>query len=144
MKGTTYVRAFQYYTKAAKLGDFEAHQNLSIMYHKGEGVEKDMKKAVYHMEEAAIGGHHEARYNLGAHEVEKNRRIKKGMKHFMIAANLGCDKSLEVVKNGFVKGVVSKQDYASSLRGHQAAVDATKSAQREEAYTFYSQRLPKK
>jgi DNA-binding GntR family transcriptional regulator len=31
---------------------------------------------------------------------------------------------------------VSKEDYAAALRGHQAAVDATKSKQREEAYTF--------
>jgi hypothetical protein len=29
---------------------------------------------------------------------------------------------------------VSKDDYAAALRGHQAAVDATKSEQREEAY----------
>ena len=31
-------------------------------------------------------------------------------------------------------GDVSKEDYESTLREHQAAVDATKSAQREEAY----------
>jgi hypothetical protein len=35
-------------------------------------------------------------------------------------------------------GVVSKEDYAAALRGHQAAVDATKSKQREEGYTFYN------
>ena len=31
---------------------------------------------------------------------------------------------------------MSKEDYAAALRGHQAAVDATKSKQREEAYAF--------
>ena len=31
---------------------------------------------------------------------------------------------------------MSKEDYAAALRGHQAAVDATKSKQREEAYVF--------
>jgi hypothetical protein len=36
--------AFQYWTKAAKLGDADAHFNLSLMYYKGEGVEKDKKK----------------------------------------------------------------------------------------------------
>jgi hypothetical protein len=40
---------------------------------------------------------------------------------------------LDKVKQGFARGLVSKEDYASALRGHQAAVDATKSTQRDEA-----------
>jgi tetratricopeptide (TPR) repeat protein len=102
-----YEGAIEYYTKAAALGDIGAHQNLSNMYYTGNGVEKDLKKAVYHLEVAAIGGHPYARYNLGNHE------------------------------KGVALGVVSKGDYAAALRGHQAAVDATKSQQREEAYTFF-------
>jgi len=39
------------------VGDIVAHNDLSIMYHLGEGVEKDEKKTLYHLEEAAIGGH---------------------------------------------------------------------------------------
>jgi hypothetical protein len=31
---------------------------------------------------------------------------------------------------------MSKEEYAGALRGHQSAVDATKSAQREEAYAW--------
>jgi hypothetical protein len=41
------------------------------------------------------------------------------------------------VKAYFRKGLVSKEDYEAALRGHQAAVDATKSEQREEAYAEY-------
>jgi hypothetical protein len=55
------------------------------------------------------------------------------MKHYIIAAKLGHDGALKGVKNGFRGGVVSKEDYEAALRGHQAAVDATKSKQREEA-----------
>ena len=33
-------------------------------------------------------------------------------------------------------GVVSKDDFAAALRGHHAAITATKSPQREEAYEF--------
>ena len=44
--------AFEYWKKAAELGSAESHHNLSLMYHKGEGVEKDEKKKVYHLEEA--------------------------------------------------------------------------------------------
>jgi hypothetical protein len=56
------------------------------------------------------------------------------MKHFIIAANLGDDEALESVKKGFMKGCVSKEDYEAALRGHQAAVDETKSEQRAAAY----------
>jgi hypothetical protein len=55
------------------------------------------------------------------------------MKHFIIAAKLGLDEALGTVKQGFAHGYVRKEDFEAALRGHQAAVDATKSQQREEA-----------
>jgi tetratricopeptide (TPR) repeat protein len=131
--------AFEYYTKAAELGDAAAHWNLSIYYNQGIVVEKNEKKAVYHWEKAAIGGHPFARYNLGNHEF-RNRRIDRAVKHWIIAANQGFDDALDVVKQGFRKGYVSKEEYASTLRGHQAAVDATKSEQRDAAYVLSEQR----
>ena len=59
--------------------------------------------------------------------------MNRAMKHFIIAANLGYDDALEEVKKGFMKGCVSKEEYEAALRGHQAAVDETKSEQRAEA-----------
>jgi hypothetical protein len=53
-----YSSAFEYWTKAAELGDAIAHFYLSIMYHLGQGVEKDEKKQVYHLEEASETFHH--------------------------------------------------------------------------------------
>jgi len=131
-----YEDAIQYWTKAAALGSAESHHNLSIMYGKGEGVERDLKKEVYHMEEGAIGYHPDARYNLGCYEARKGR-FDRASKHFIIAAKLGCDEALEMVKDGFADGIVSKEDYEAALRGYQAAVDATKSEQRDEAYAFF-------
>jgi hypothetical protein len=130
--------AFEYFAKAAALGEIRAHYNLSVMYHGGVGVEKNMKKAVYHAEEAAIGGHADARVNFGLYEG-KGGRIDRMMKHFIIAANLGLDEALERVKKGFANGFVSKEDYAAALRGHQAAVDATKSPQRDVAQIFFDE-----
>ena len=112
-----YEGAIKYLTKAAELGDMEAHYNLSCMYRLGDGVEKDTKKKVYHLEEAAIGGHPKARYNLGSHEG-RNGRLERAMKHFIIAANLGLGEALEMVKEGFANGDVSKEDYEAALRGH--------------------------
>ena len=127
-----YEGAFEYYSKAAGLGDIEAHYNLTYMYNDGKGVEKDVKKEVYHMEEAAIGGHPSARYNLANHEG-RNGRIERAMKHYIISAKLGDGGALEAVKMCFQGGIVSKEDYEAALREHQAAVDATKSEQREAA-----------
>ena len=55
------------------------------------------------------------------------------MKHFIIAAKLGLDDALEALKSCYREGVVSKEDFAAALRGHQAVVDAMKSLQREAA-----------
>ena len=129
--------AFQYYTKAAALGDIESHYELAGAYHDGEGVEKNPKKAMYHLEEATLGGHPLARFNL-ANLEGRNGRIERAMKHFIIAANLGDNDALEAVKDCFAKGLVSKEDHEAALRGHQASVDATKSAQRDAAEEFYN------
>eukprot|EP00986_Skeletonema_menzelii_P004534 scaffold1550_cov74-Skeletonema_menzelii.AAC.3 len=128
-----YKRAFEYWSKAAALGDVEAHYQLSCLYRDGQGVEKDEKKVLHHLEEAAIGGHPRARHNLGYMEWENGHHNDRAVKHFIIAAKLGNDRSLESVKILFKAGYATKEDFAAALRGHQAAVDATKSPQREEA-----------
>ena len=130
-----YWKALQYYTNAAELGDVEAHYLLGGLYCHGEGVEKDEKKAVSHWEQAAIGGHPGARGLLAGHEME-NGRPDRASKHFIIPANLGCDFSLKAAKELFIGGIVSKDEYAAALRRYQAAVDATKSAEREEGEMF--------
>jgi len=55
------------------------------------------------------------------------------VKHWIISANLGDDGSIKILMEKFKEGFVSKDDLAAALRAHQAAVDATKSPQREEA-----------
>ena len=134
-----YEEALEYLTKAAELGDVAAHFCLGSLYESGDGVEKDMKRAVHHWEQAAIGGHPFARGLLGFHEME-NGRMERAAKHYIIAANLGCNDNLQQVKELFVKGVVGKEEYAAALRGHQAAVNATKSAEREAAEAYYKAR----
>ena len=127
-----YKGAIKYWTKAAKLGDVLAHYQLAWLYAHGEGVEKDEKKEVYHLEQAAIGGHLGARYSL-SHIEGRNGRYERGIRHVIIAANLGHDKSMENVNKLYKKGFVSKDDYDSTLRAQKAAIDAMKSPQREAA-----------
>jgi hypothetical protein len=129
-------KSFEYFTKAAELGDVAAQGCLGLMYRNGNSVvEKDEEKAVYHFEQAAIGGNPTARAFLATHEME-NGRFERAARHLIISANLGCDVSLRWVKDLFVQGIVSKEEYADALRGYQAAMDATKSAEREAAEAF--------
>ena len=125
-------RAFEYLTKAAELGDMKAHNQLGVMYDRGEGVEMDEGKAVYYWEKAAIIGDPDARHNLGYIE-ERNGRMDRAVKHFIIAANLGLKGSMKVLWQYYKKGHISKKDLDATLRTHQAAVDAMKSPQREAA-----------
>eukprot|EP00985_Skeletonema_marinoi_P026934 scaffold21334_cov93-Skeletonema_marinoi.AAC.1 len=112
-----YEGAFKYWTKATELGDADAdaHCQLALFLYGGVEVEKDEKKKWYHLEEASIAGHPGARCHLAFLELE-NDRAERAVKHWIIAANLGC---------------VSNEDFAAALRAHQAAVDATKTPQRD-------------
>ena len=135
-----YICALEYFTKAAALGSIEAHARLAHLYQHEEGVEKDEGKRVYHLEEAAIGGHPLARYNLGRHELEKyrlgrheleNGTLERAMKHWIIAATQGYDAAIKGLMGAFKDGFLKKEVLAATLRAHKAAVDATKSPQRE-------------
>ena len=128
-----YVTAIEYWEKGAQLGDIDSHNKLSIMYNNGHGCEKDVKKFIYHAEQAAIGGHFMARYNLAEWELMENRNIDRAVKHLTIAANHGYDPALETLKDCLAQGFVSKDDFTAALRAHKAAVDATKSPQRDAA-----------
>ena len=126
--------AFQYLTKAAELGDIAAHYQLSLMHINGEVDEKDEKKRVYHLEEASIGGHLNARYELAMVEVGIGmERMDRAIKHWMIGANLGDEQSVTALKRSYQTGFVIKEDFAAALRAYQTAVDGMKSPDREVA-----------
>ncbi len=132
--------AVEYYRKAIELGDVDSHVRLvGCMYVEEEnGVERDEEKEIYHWEEASIAGHPHGRYMLAFHEI-RNKRLGRALKHYIIAANLGHDDSLQQLKMFYSLGMLKKEDFAAALRAHQAAVDATKSPQREAADKYYAE-----
>jgi len=141
-----YERAFGYLTKAAGLGGVDAHYNLTFLYRDGNGVEKDEKMELHHLEEAAIGGHPAARTSLANYEGRRGRD-ERAVRHLIIAATLGDDEAIKKLQLIFVRGIVSKdvfskENFAAALRAYQAAVDATKSPQREEAEKPLPQKPP--
>jgi TPR repeat protein len=107
-----------------------------MMYRKGRGVEKDEEKSVYHYEKAAIEGHPIARHMLAWVE-EINGNIERSVKHYIIAANLGHDKSMKALWKHYSDGNITKEDLDATLRTHQAALDTMKSAQRDIAEKYY-------
>jgi len=79
-------RAFRYFHKAAVAGMAEAQNNVGVAYANGEGVKRDMQKALHWFNEAANQENSEALCNLGMlfDEVEKN--WKKAFEYFCRAA----------------------------------------------------------
>jgi len=73
-----------------------------------------------------------ARHNLGERELN-NGNFERARKHFIIAANHGLHESLRCIRTLYSNGNASKEDYFDALRAYQAAVDETKSAEREKA-----------
>lgn len=125
-----YVGAVENWKKAAAMGNNRAHYELSVMYQDGRGVEQDKKKQRYHMEVAAIGGNPKARYFLG-HQEYRNGNLKRAVTHWCIAARQGYLEAFEEVNKFFADGVIPLTLYSNTVRGYQAAIDATKSPQIE-------------
>ena len=133
------ARANEFYLKAGELGHTEAYYNLGIMYYNGNGVEIDKKKAKYYYELAAINGSVDARYNLGC--VESRAGNHRAFKHFMLAARAGNKLSLDNVKQGYMHGHVTKEEYANTLREYQKSQDEMTSDARDKALTARTQRM---
>ena len=129
--------AFNYWSRAAELGDVDSMFNLYVMHSEEMGVERDRVKERALLEKAAIAGHPGAIHNLGCFEFIKGR-FERAVKHWIIAANFGVDDSIKTLTDCYKVGHVSKEDFAAALRAYQSAVNAAKSPQREAAEAFYN------
>jgi len=128
------IKANELYLRAGELGCAAAFYNLGVAYNDGLGVEGDMKKAKHYYELAAMNGDAHARHNLGELELEGlSGNHQRSLRHFIMAAKAGYKESLDQVKRGFKKGLVTKDEYASTLRAHHERLDEMKSDEREEA-----------
>mmetsp|Transcript_33805 Transcript_33805/g.76009 ORF Transcript_33805/g.76009 Transcript_33805/m.76009 type:complete len:307 (-) Transcript_33805:514-1434(-) len=130
-------RAIELWTEAAELGSVDAHLDLGYVYYQphgphGCGVEEDEPRGVRHWQEAAMKGHVFCRHNLGVAEFD-NGNHELAVQHWMISAKVGFQRSLNGIKEMFVKGHATKAQYAEALRGFGDAAEEMKSYQREEA-----------
>ena len=130
-------RAMELWTRASDLGSIGASGLLGDAYNPHMkrtivGVEKDLNTTFYYYEMAAKGGHDIARLNLGLLQCNFGN-FSTGMKHLMIAAAQGHDYALQRVKEGYMEGHVTKDDFAKALRAHKDAQDEIQSEQRTKA-----------
>jgi len=127
-----YQKANELWLKAGELGSANGYYNLGVLYKNGHGVEIDQEKAKYYYELAAMGGHIMARNNLGCLEARAGN-LQRAMKHWMISANAGDEESLDPVKQGFKRGLVTKDDFANTLRSYHERQKEMKSEMRDKA-----------
>ena len=125
-----WAKANELYLK--DLGSADAYFNLGNSYRVGRGVEVDEKKAKHYYELAAMNGRVKARHNLGAIEGNAGNH-QRAYKHFVISACVGCKESLDAVKDGYMAGHVTKEQYANTLREYQKSQDEMKSEARDKA-----------
>ena len=57
-------KAFELYQKAANLGNGNAQYNLALIYESGNGIEKNIDKAIYWYEKSAKQGHQNSQKQL--------------------------------------------------------------------------------
>ena len=125
-------KAQELFHKAAEYGSMCANYYLGGMHCHGDGVQRDTTKANHYWELAAMAGHAQARYYLGDME-DREGNYDRAMKHYMISANVGDDASLSMVKTGYVRGLVTKDKFAQTLRAHKESQDELKSEWRDKA-----------
>ena len=127
--------------KAGELGCADGYCSLGFVYMHGQEVERDIKKAQYYFELATMGGNITARHNLACIEGD-NGNEHRAMKHFMIAARAGSEESLNGIKKnyirGIMKGLITKDEYANTLRAYQKRQEEVKSDERDKAVIYYA------
>ena len=125
-------RAVALLKEAAELGSIDALYRLGVLYETGNGVQENKTKGIEFLTKAAMQGHVESRHNLGSIEGEKGNH-DRAVRHYLISANMGDAKSVEIIKQLFMRGLATKGQFTEALKGYQDAVEETKSHDRDEA-----------
>ena len=127
-----YKKALELYHRAGELGHAMAYCNIGYAHQYGKGVEVDKKKTDHYYELAAIKGNEVARYNLGVNE-DLAGNIDRALKHYIIAAGGGFNKSMKRIQQLYSEGNATKDDYTKALQSYQQYLGEIKSAQRDKA-----------
>ena len=135
-------RAIELWHRAGKLGYAKAYTNIGMGYIDDDGVIFDKKKVKHYWELGAIKGSARARGSLGGFEGDEGN-MDRAVKHFLIAVSCGMTECLDMIKNYYMNGCATKDDYLKALRAYQTYLNEIKSDQRDaaaaanERYRYY-------
>ena len=125
--------------EAVELGSIDALYSLGLAYDEGEGVEQNETKAAEFYTKAAMQGHVDSRYNLGCIEGKKGNH-DRAVRHLLISAKVGDRDSVDNIREAFMRGHATKEQYAEALKGYQEALEEMKSHDRDGAKTLRKSR----
>ena len=138
--GVHYAQGKKDWKKALELWELtpdlgHAYSTIGNSYSKGNGVEKDKKKAEHYYRLGAMKGCAHARHNLGVMESNTGN-MDRAIKHYMIAIKGGYHDSLKDIKKLFMLGYATKDEYTKALQAYQKYLGEIKTSQRDEAAAF--------
>ena len=128
------VKAMELFLKATEHGCPEAYYNMGNLYRNGDGVEKNMKKAIHCYQLGTIGGCLSSRHNLACLDCNYERAYK----HLLICTKAGLELSVKTLQVGVEDGYVTNDEYEEALKAYQNQHEETKSVMRDEALAFES------
>ncbi|EJK66704.1 hypothetical protein THAOC_12350, partial [Thalassiosira oceanica] len=121
--------------------DHDAIFFLGQQYFSGQlGLQMDSRKGVELYTEAAGLCSIDALFNLaelGCAEIKDRGNYDRAVRHFLISAKMGHKDSLETIKNMFMAGLATKDQYADVLKGYRDAVEEMKSHDRDESASYH-------
>ena len=65
--------------------------------------------------------------SYAAEIIFEGKNYDRAFKHYILAARAGYKQSLDVVKKGYMNGMITKDEYANTLRAYQQRLDEMKS-----------------
>ncbi|MEN8435618.1 sel1 repeat family protein [Clostridium septicum] len=101
-------KAMEYFLKGHDSGDLRATQKLGIVYYNGDGVKKDIDKALEYMKIAASTGEHHALYVLGVANLEKDRLL--GIDYLKNAYKNGSALAAEALASEYLVDVFNEKE----------------------------------
>lgn len=110
--------AIKHFKKLSKEKNPKAMHSLALLYIKGDGVKKDIKKAHKLLKDATYLGNNESLYILGKLYLSKKSSYHNKIKaynSFVEAANKGHAKAQTMVGKFFLHGVAVDKDYEKSI-----------------------------
>jgi TPR repeat protein len=126
----------KWYHRAVEAGSGASAGILGTVYHEGDDVDKDDDKALEYFQKAAdlIQSNIPtftliSRFHMSIGEIEESMlNLRKA-----VMCGMSDDWLFEMLRNCFILGFITKDEYAYTLREHQTAYNEMESKSRERA-----------